>query len=102
MKALRKITGVVLIVLGVILGLYIGGWVMFIGGILNVIDLVAVYINTSVLDKTLLVFNILKIFFAGFVGYVTGLILVVLGLKIYLINWGENISLNKECDLNGH
>jgi hypothetical protein len=35
---MRKLIGVLFIITGVVLGAYVGFWVLFIGGILNVID----------------------------------------------------------------
>lgn len=81
---MKKVLGVILIILGVILGLYVGGWILFIGSVLNIIDLIADYVSTSTISMLSLIFNIFKIMVAGFTGYVSSLILVVPGINLFL------------------
>ena len=81
---MKKVLGVILIILGVILGLYVGGWILFIGSVLNIIDLIADYVSTSTISMLSLIFNIFKIMVAGFTGYVSSLILIVPGINLFL------------------
>lgn len=52
-------------VLCTILAIYVGGWLMFVGGIFDVIQ----FIKGDMVEMTLLGFGIMKIIFASFVGW---------------------------------
>lgn len=64
---MNKLFGVLLIMLGVVLGLYVGVWILFVGGILDLVDVVNLLIDDSGLDGMLVVWGVLKMMFAGFV-----------------------------------
>jgi len=66
--------GITMMVLGVILGLYVGLWLMFIGGILDIIGEVR-----GAWDMTVIGWGIAKIVLAGFTGGVSGMALFVPG-----------------------
>lgn len=67
--------GLIMMILGVLLGLYIGVWVMFIGGIVGLIEIV----KTQNWDSMLIAINIAKIIFAGVAGYTSALLLIIPG-----------------------
>lgn len=74
MSTLRIILGVLLIVGGILLGLYVGLWVCFIGGIVQVIN--AIKNDANAMGIAL---GIVRIVSASFVGILTFYILAAIG-----------------------
>ena len=74
----KKIAGLLLIVAGVGIGVYAGLVWAFIGGIVDVIQSV----RAVDLDATAVVFGVLKILFAGFIGDVSAFIFVFPGFSL--------------------
>lgn len=72
---MKAVIGIVLILCGCLLGLYVGFWLMFVGGI---IDIVAA-IRADVLNGSQLGWGIGKCLFAQFVGAVSMLVLALPG-----------------------
>lgn len=70
---MKSVIGIVLILCGCMLGIYVGFWLMFVGG---VVDIVAA-IRADVLDASLIGWGIGKCLFANFVGAIA---MMVLGL----------------------
>jgi hypothetical protein len=54
----------------------VGVYVMFIGGIIDVID----YIKQDLVTESLLIWGIVKILFSGLVGWLAGAILFIPGI----------------------
>jgi len=75
---LRKILGISLIIAGIFLGLYLGVWVCFIGGIVGVV----VQISASEINALLPAWNILKVVCAGTVGVLAGSAVVFIGVYL--------------------
>ena len=69
-----KIVGMIVAVLGVVLG-YTGFWVMFVGGIIDIIDV----FKAPTTDGGLVTIALLKIFGAGLVGGVIAWGGIILG-----------------------
>lgn len=61
---MKKVIGIILIIIGVVLGLYLGLWQMFIGGILAI----AKAIDGNSLTATLVAWNVVKILLASPIG----------------------------------
>lgn len=75
MKNILKILlGLLFIIAGVVGGIYLGFWVMFVGGILEIARAIDLHTVTAML----IAINIIKIFFA----FVVGLIIGVLGISV--------------------
>ena len=74
----KKWFGLVLIVIGVIFGLYIGIWVCFIGGIIDIIE----QIRATNLEAMSVAWGVAKIVFAGFFGVISGGIIVFIGYVV--------------------
>ena len=72
---MKTAIGVVLVVLGVIAGLWAGLWWAFIGGIVDVIEAV----RATELDAMDVAIGVVKIFFAGVVGWCAGAIAIIPG-----------------------
>lgn len=77
-----KIIGVILMVLGAGLGLYVGVWLMFIGGILDLVEYVNLLVDDSSPDAMLIVWGILKMVFASLAGYVSAVALILPGFAL--------------------
>lgn len=67
--------GIAMIFTGVLLGLYVGVWVCFVGGIIDVIQ----QVRGEHLSVLSVAWGIAKIFCAGLFGYLAGLLLVAPG-----------------------
>lgn len=79
----NAIFGFLLVLAGIVLGVYVGLWLMFIGGIIQVID--AINANpTPALDVAL---GVCRIVFAGGVGWLSALLLIIPGVA--MISTGE-------------
>jgi len=72
---IKNILGIALIVVGILLGLYVGLWVMFIGGIMGL----ASGFDLHTLTATLIGINVIKIFLAGFVGWMIAYVGITIG-----------------------
>jgi len=64
---MKKIIGGLLIVIGVLSGLYVGGYLMFIKGMIQLVQ----SITPEVIPNSI-AWGAAKIFFAGFVGTIVG------------------------------
>jgi uncharacterized membrane protein len=71
----RQILGLLLILAGIILGLYIGLWLMFIGGIIGIINVI---INQQI-STYLIAINVVKIIFASTIGVLSFYLLAIPG-----------------------
>jgi hypothetical protein len=74
-----KIIGFLMVVGGVLLGLYVGIWLMFIGGIVGLVNIVQNVQNGVAIEALSVAINIAKIVFAGFVGGLSGYLIVMPG-----------------------
>ncbi len=78
----KRVLGIVLIVVGVGVGIYVGFWLMFVGGIIGLIQVVQ---NISAgVDALEVALNIGKILFASFIG--TLLFIVISTIGTYLLS----------------
>ena len=75
---MRNFAGICLIVVGVGLGLYVGLWLCFIGGIVQIVDAVKAT-PTEGMDIAI---GIVKIVFAGFAGGVSAFVAVIPGMAM--------------------
>lgn len=77
-----EIIGLLLIIIGIAVGLYVGVWLCFIGGI---IDIVEVFNAGPPIEALKTALGIFKIFAAGVVGWISALILILPGIGILKI-----------------
>ena len=73
-----KAVGILLIVGGVFVGLYLGIWVLFIGGIVQTVEA----IKATPISALGIAFGILKIMCSGFVGWLSGILMVGTGMAL--------------------
>ena len=72
---MKEICGVILMVVGVALAAYVGVWVCFIGGIVDVIEA----IRAETLIAMDVAVGVAKVIFAGLLGALAGMVPLVLG-----------------------
>lgn len=75
---MKVLFGLLLIILGIVIGAYLGIWVMFIGGIVQIIEAV----KTIPIPAIEIAIGIAKIMFASLVGWLGGIIPVVVGTAL--------------------
>lgn len=76
------IIGAILIVGGIVLGLYVGVWICFVGGIIDIVNVVNIMIEQGLIDGLKLGVGIVKMLFASFAGVVTVLICFASGIVL--------------------
>ena len=72
---MKQWLGIILIISGIFVGFYIGVWVFFIGGIVDVIE----QIRATVFEAKAIAIGVAKVIFAGLAGAITGGILFIIG-----------------------
>lgn len=75
---MKIVIGLLLIVAGIALGLYVGLWLMFIGGIVSIIE----QIRSEHLDALTVAWGVARILFAGMVGMLAAIVLIIPGGRI--------------------
>ena len=76
---MKRIIGAVMILAGIALGFYIGFWVCFIGGIVQLINEIK---SPEAVVAMNIALGIVKIVFAGVAGWVSALVLIIPGWAI--------------------
>ena len=76
---MRQIVGILIILGGIVLGLYVGLWVCFIGGIVQLINEIK---SPEAVVAINIAWGIAKIVFAGLFGWLAGLLLIIPGLAM--------------------
>lgn len=71
----KGLIGFALIVCGIFLGLYVGGYVCLVGGVSDLIDVA----KSDVTNSFDILKGVAKIFFAGFLGWVSALSFIIPG-----------------------
>lgn len=74
---MRQLLGIFLILVGIVGGLYLGVYLMFIGGIIQVIKSV-----TPIIIASGIAIGIARIMFASFVGWLTFIVCVAIGKSL--------------------
>ena len=74
----KELIGLLLIIIGVIFGLYVGIWVCFVGGIIDIIE----QIRATNLEAMSVAWGVAKIVFAGFFGVISGGIIAFVGYVV--------------------
>ena len=79
MKKVINILGIIIIIASIALGLYVGLWLLFVGGIVQIANAV------NPIDGLQIAIGILKIIFASPVGWMIGFLGTLIG--VYLRDW---------------
>jgi len=75
---MKSILGIILIILGIFAGVYVGLWWAFIGGIIVVIQ----EIRAEELVAMNIALGIIRIIFASFLGTITAMFFIVTGITL--------------------
>jgi hypothetical protein len=75
---MKGIIGIILIVLGIILGIYVGVWFCFIGGIIQVLDAIKI----TPIPSMPIAIGIFRIIGAGFCGFFSAIALIIPGITM--------------------
>lgn len=79
---MKSFIGGIMIIAGIALGLYVGVWLMFIGGIHDIYTFLLITFKTSTDPGIwMLAKGILKVLFAGFTGWLSALVLILPGFS---------------------
>lgn len=76
---MKPIFGLMMVVLGIIVGCYIGIWICFIGGIAGLFNLIK---NPETVTGIAVGINVAKIVFAAISGYLSGAVLIIPGMYL--------------------
>ncbi|XOS93196.1 hypothetical protein ACLMAB_06045 [Brevibacillus laterosporus] len=79
---MKKLLGIVMFIGGIVLGVYVGGWICFIGGIAGLVDNIADAINGNGINGLSVAINAVKIAVAGFAGWISAVALIFPSLII--------------------
>jgi hypothetical protein len=75
---IRLLLGVLMIIVGIVLGLYMGVWWAFIGGIVDIITVV----KAETMVASTLAIGIAKVIFATAIGWISGMLLLIPGIAL--------------------
>lgn len=75
---MRKILGVIIAIVGIGLGLYVGGWLMFIKPIIAC----CMSFDAGTLTGTMVGWTVIKCIFASFIGSIIGYVGIVIGATV--------------------
>ena len=75
---MRKVIGGLIMVVSVLAGIYVGGWLMFIQPIIEACKA----FDAGILTGTLIVITVLKCVFAGTIGGLISYLGILLGVKV--------------------
>lgn len=74
----RLLMGLSLIAIGILVGLYVGVWLMFIGGIMDLVE----FAETGFETYQTLGWGVIKLFFAGASGWLSAIVFIIPGWLI--------------------
>ena len=75
---IKKVIGGIIIAIGVVLALYAGVWLMFVGGIMGI----ATAIQFGNIVATVIAWNLIKVFLASFIGSSIFIIGYIIGMGL--------------------
>lgn len=75
---MKKLLGLLMCIAGVCLGLYVGLYLCFVCGIIDLIN----QVRAPQLSASAVAWDIVRIMFAGFAGYVSAFVLLIPGMSL--------------------
>lgn len=75
---MKFIIGLLLVFAGVVIGLYVGGYLMFFKGVIDIIE----QIKAPSIDTTIMAWAIVKVVLASAVGGLSAMVLVIPGMSM--------------------
>jgi len=79
---MKTILGIAMIIAGIVLGLYVGLWLMFIGGIAGLINVVVGAVAGHGISGMVVAIDVVKIMFAGLTGWLSAFVLIIPGFAM--------------------
>ena len=79
---MKTILGIAMIITGIVLGLYVGLWLMFIGGIAGLINVVVGAVAGHGISGMVVAIDVVKIMFAGLTGWLSAFVLIIPGFAM--------------------
>jgi hypothetical protein len=79
----NQILGIFLILLGISLGIYVGGYLMLFTGLVDVVKVVVKAIRDGGFETTKFAFGLVRMLFAGLVGWLAAFTLVIPGVCLF-------------------
>jgi len=79
---MKALIGILMILGGIVLGLYVGVWLCFIGGIVGVINQIVAAVNGSEVVAMTIAVSVAKIVFAALAGWLSAIILIIPGAAL--------------------
>lgn len=76
---MRKLVGILLILVGIGLGIYVGFWWALVGGIVSIIE----QVGSESVSTLVIAGDILRVLFSSLIGYVSVIVFIVPGIAIY-------------------
>jgi NhaP-type Na+/H+ or K+/H+ antiporter len=91
---MKKVLGWTLIIGGILLGLYVGFYVFFIGGIVSIIE----EIKSDDINSMTIAWSVVKLVFASLMGWLSAIIPVVVGVAIKELDNKPSDKLRNKLD----
>ena len=76
---MKALFGILLVLAGIALGLYVGVYIMFIGGIVDVIN----QIKAPEISAMAVAWGVAKVVLASFIGWLVAIVLILPGLAMF-------------------
>ena len=81
---MKTIIGLIGMLAAIALGVYVGLWVCFIGGIVGLVSAVQIILAGQDIPGALIGWSIVKVMFAGLFGYLSAVIVFIPSLRMFL------------------
>lgn len=78
----KALLGLIMMLAGLVLGLYVGFWVCFIGGLIDIIHVIAAIANNTPWTALALGWGVLKMIIASVAGVGSALVLIIPGVAL--------------------
>ncbi|QPK89890.1 hypothetical protein IEN91_05475 [Bacillus velezensis] len=79
---MKTYLGILGVIFGLALGTYVGVWLCFVGGIMGLVSGLGILFTTGVVKTYLIGWSIVKIVFAGFLGYCSAIVFIIPSLGL--------------------
>ena len=91
----KLILGIIGVIAGIALGLYVGVYLLLIGGIMGLVEVVNVMTDGGAADGGLIAWSVVKMLFSGVAGSISAYVLVLPSLALMSVNLGHTSKRKK-------
>jgi hypothetical protein len=74
--------GIILIIIGIILGLFVGGYLCLFGGIVQIVNQIQIGIDGGVISATQIAWGVVRIGLAGLLGGLSAMVFILPGINL--------------------